>query len=80
MKISKRLTKRQTAEWLEASTTTRDKLLELTSLYGELSTQTHDFHSKCLTKHRNQAYVEWQRQTAKVKNALRVAKEEAALT
>ncbi|KAI1107567.1 hypothetical protein F4804DRAFT_351440 [Jackrogersella minutella] len=78
-KISERLTKRQTGELVKASTAINQKYLELANLYGDLSKETQDFRAKCLSEHRNQAYAEWQRQTARVKDAIRTAREEAML-
>ncbi|KAI1415891.1 hypothetical protein F5Y13DRAFT_206831 [Hypoxylon sp. FL1857] len=78
-KVSEKLAKRQTGEWLSASTTVEHKCLELATLYGGLSKKTQEFRAKCLSKHHNQAYAEWQRQTARIKAAIRTAREEALL-
>ncbi|OTA92099.1 hypothetical protein M434DRAFT_396649 [Hypoxylon sp. CO27-5] len=78
-KVSEKLSKRQTGEWLSASTAVEQKCSELATLYEGLSKKTQDFRGKCLSKHRNQAYIEWQRQTARIKGAIRTAREEAFL-
>ncbi|KAI1382053.1 hypothetical protein F4677DRAFT_400691 [Hypoxylon crocopeplum] len=78
-KVCEKLARYQTGEWRNASTTVEQKCLELATLYGELSRNTQDFRAKSL-KHRNQAYVEWQRQTERIKAAIRTAREGAALS
>ncbi|KAI1459118.1 hypothetical protein F4805DRAFT_422671 [Annulohypoxylon moriforme] len=77
VKISERLAKRQIEEWHLASATAEQKHLELEKFYGDLSRKTQEFRTKCLTKRRCQAYAEWQRQAARVKSAVRAAKEGA---
>ncbi|KAI2468798.1 hypothetical protein F4781DRAFT_251142 [Annulohypoxylon bovei var. microspora] len=78
-KVSERLSKRQIGEWLQASTTAKQKCLELATVYGELSGKAQDLRSKCLSKHRSQAYAEWQRQITRIRGAVRAAREEATL-
>ncbi|KAI1208068.1 uncharacterized protein F4807DRAFT_433044 [Annulohypoxylon truncatum] len=76
-KISERLAKRQKGEWHRASITAEQKCIELARVYRELADKTQNFRTKCLSKHRTQAYAEWQRQAARIKSAVRVAREEA---
>ncbi|KAI0141108.1 hypothetical protein F4776DRAFT_549357 [Hypoxylon sp. NC0597] len=78
-KVCEKLAKRQASEWFSTSTTVEKKYLELATLYEGVSRKTQDFRAKCLSKHRNQAYTEWQRQTTRIKGAIRKAKEEALL-
>ncbi|KAI1090395.1 hypothetical protein F5B19DRAFT_463281 [Rostrohypoxylon terebratum] len=79
MNISERLAKRQRGELHQVSVAAEQKCLELAKVYGDLSKKTRDFRTKCLPKHRSQAYVEWQRQAARIKNAVRAAREEETL-
>ncbi|KAI1661282.1 hypothetical protein F4813DRAFT_223236 [Daldinia decipiens] len=78
-KISEKLVKRQTEEWRNASTAVEQKCLEVATLYEALSKETQGFRAKCLSKRRDQAYAEWQQQTARVKDAIRAAREETTL-
>ncbi|KAI0383975.1 hypothetical protein F5Y04DRAFT_25354 [Hypomontagnella monticulosa] len=78
-RISARLAKRQAEEWLNVSAASGQKCSELATMYGELSKEAQQFRAKCLSKHREQAYTEWQRQTARVKAALRTARQDAEL-
>ncbi|KAI1649689.1 uncharacterized protein F4817DRAFT_12525 [Daldinia loculata] len=78
-KVSEKLVKRQTEEWRNASTAVEQKCLEVATLYEALSKETQGFRAKCSSKRRDQAYAEWQQQTARVKDAIRKAREETTL-
>ncbi|KAI0176154.1 hypothetical protein GGR52DRAFT_347454 [Hypoxylon sp. FL1284] len=78
-KISQNLVTHQQGELVDASKKVKQKCSELEAFYGKLSVRTQDFRAKCMSKQRNQAYAEWQRQTAKVKGAIRAAREAAIM-
>ncbi|KAI0135386.1 hypothetical protein F4814DRAFT_444207 [Daldinia grandis] len=78
-KVSEKLFKRQAEECRIASTAVEQKCLEITTLYETLSKETQGFRAKYSSKRRDQAYVEWQQQTARTRDAIRKARDEATL-
>ncbi|KAI2629871.1 hypothetical protein GGR54DRAFT_283101 [Hypoxylon sp. NC1633] len=79
-KVAEKLARRQAEESVKASAMVEQKCLDLAASYGALSRKTQDFRATCLSKNRDQAYADWQRQAARIKGAIRIAREEAALS
>ncbi|KAI1466708.1 uncharacterized protein F4812DRAFT_460271 [Daldinia caldariorum] len=75
-RVTENIAKHQAEEWHNISAMAEKRCLEFATLYEALSEKTEDFRSRCMSKHRSQAYAEWQQQTARVKNAIRIAREE----